>query len=300
MKTIVLSREEDKILWNPQFMDFANYYGFIPRLCLPGRKETKGKVERPFSYIKTNFFMGETFSGFPDLNQKARNWLDNTANVRIHGTTGAVPFHRLNAEKLHSLRDGDYILEQCETRKSSKDCYISFEGNRYSIPYQYSCRDLIIKLKGDDLQIFYGDQLIATHRVCYQKGQMITDSDHFLGIPRPAYPSSLRAIREMFLSHFARANPFIDGLMSSKYGNARYHLLRILSLLDEYPEDVVEGAIDRAICFGAYDHKTIRNICSQGEHPMLAPKELELTEKTPLTMEPVEERSLSYYSELEG
>jgi len=92
MKTIVLSREEDKILWNAQFCDFASHYGFVPRLCLPGRKETKGKVERPFSYIKTSFFAGESFDGFLHLNEKARNWLDNVANVRIHATTGVVPF----------------------------------------------------------------------------------------------------------------------------------------------------------------------------------------------------------------
>ena len=309
MKTVVLSREEDKILWNPQFMDFASYYGFIPRLCLPGRKETKGKVERPFSYIRTSFFAGESFNGFPDLNEKARNWLDNVANVRIHATTGAIPFDRLKGENLHPLREEDYAIEQSETRKSSKDCYISFEGNRYSIPHQYSCRDLMIKLKGDDLRIFYGDELIATHKVSCQKGQMITDPDHFLGIPKPAYPTGIRGIREMFLSHFPKANPFIDGLVSSKYGNARYHLLQVLSLLNEYPERMVEAAIGRAMLFGAYDHGTIRNICRQGEHPGLSPKESELTGKAPLSIysktigasaEPVEERALSYYSELEG
>jgi len=308
MKAIVLSREEDKILWNPQFMDFASYYGFVPRLCLPGRKETKGKVERPYSYIRTSFFAGESFDGFSHLNEKARNWLDNVANVRIHATTGIVPYDRLKAENLHPLREEDYLLEQSETRKSSKDCYISFEGSRYSIPYQYSCRDLMVKLKGDDIRIFYGDQLIATHRVSYQKGQMITDPAHFLGIKKPAYPTGIRAIREVFLAHFPKANPFIDGLVSKKYGNARYHMLRILGLLDEYPDSLVEAAIERAMLYGAFGHGVVRNICRGREQPEPGP--VELIQKMPLSIcsnttepvedEPVEERSLSYYSELEG
>jgi transposase len=301
MKTVVISREEDKILWNSQFMDFASYHGFIPKLCLPGRKETKGKVERPYSYIRTSFFDGESFDSFSHLNERARNWLDNVANVRIHATTGIVPFERLKEESLHSLREGDYILEQSETRKSSKDCYISFEGNRYSIPYLYSCRDLIVKLKGDDLGIYYGVQLIATHRLSYQKGQMITDPKHFQGIPKPAYPTGIRAIREVFLSHFPKANPFIDGLMSSKYGNARYHIQKILSLLDDYPVSLVESAIDRAMVFGAFGYKAIQNICRQEEQRELSPESpsVELIQKMPLTTEPVEERSLSYYSQLE-
>ncbi len=40
-----------------------------------------------------------------------------------------------------------------------------------------------------------------------RRGQMITDPEHFRGIPRPAYPSGVRAIREVFLVQFPRANP---------------------------------------------------------------------------------------------
>jgi len=177
-----------------------------------------------------------------------------------------------------------YVLEHSEMRKSSKDCYISFDGNRYSVPYQYSCRDLSVKLKGDDLHIYYGDVMVASHRLNYQKGQMITDQKHFAGIPRPAYPSGVRAIREVFLSHFPHSNPFLDGLVKTKYGNARYHMLQILSLLEDHPQSLVESAIDRALSYSAFGYSFIRNICRQGGISPL----------------PKEERALSCYSELEG
>lgn len=301
MKTIVLSREGENIQWNPQFMDFARYYGFLPSVCQPGRKETKGKVERPFSYIRSSFFVGQDYIDLCNLNEKARSWLDNVANMRVHATTQAIPFDRLKEEKLQSLRDEDYVLEHTEMRRSSKDCYISFCGNRYSIPYQYSCRDLTIKEKGHQLMVFFGEQQIASHSISYQKGQMVTDPAHFHGIPRPAYPSGIRGIREMFLSRFPRANPFVDGLVSGKYGNAGYHMLQILSLLDDYPLEVLEKAIERATAYGAFECKVIRNICHQGESVKLPEaKEIVLSEKTPLARETVEERSLSYYSQLEG
>jgi len=302
MKTIVLSREGKSINWNPQFMDFASYHGFVPRLCLPGRKETKGKIERPYSYIQTSFFDGTEFANLADLNDKAMIWLDTVANVRIHGTTQEVPFERLKDENLNPLRNGDYVLVHSEMRKSSKDCYISFEGNRYSIPYQYSCRDLTIKLLGADLQIFYGEELIATHKLSHQKGQMITEQKHFVGIARPAYPTGVRATRETFLSHFPKANPFLDGLVKAKYGNARYHMQEILNLLDDYSQDVVSSAIDRATEYSAFDCGTIRNICRQKEPPIshvAHHAEMSLSPRTPLISESVEERALSYYSELE-
>lgn len=256
MKTVVLSREGNNIHWNPQFMDFASHYGFMPKLCLPGRKETKGKIERPFSYIRSSFFRGTEFISLTDVNEKGRNWLDTVANTRIHGTTQEVPF-------------------------------------------QYSCRDLTVRLRDEELRIFYGDHLIATHRLSYQKGQMITDPEHFRGIPRPAYPSGVRAVREVFLVQFPRANPFLDGLVKAKYGNARYHMLQILNLLEDYPVDVVESAIEKAMVYGAFECGAIRNICRQGQMPETKLEEIELTQKTPLVSEPVEERSLSYYSQLE-
>ena len=52
----------------------------------PYRAQTKGKVERPVSYIRRNFFYGRDFASDDDLNARALLWLDGVANVRIHGT----------------------------------------------------------------------------------------------------------------------------------------------------------------------------------------------------------------------
>jgi hypothetical protein len=150
-------------------------------------------------------------------------------------------------------------------------------------------------LQGEELRIFYGDKSIATHKLSYQKGQMVTDPQHFLGIPKPAYPSGVRAVREVFLVHFPRTNPFLDGLVKAKYGNVRYHMLQILNLLEDYPAAVVESAIERAMLYGAFECGAIRNICHQGDLPeaKAMQDEIELTQKTPLASEPVEERALS-------
>ena len=238
------------------------------------------------------------------MNEKGWNWLANVANTRIHGTTQEVPFDRLKDENLNHLRDEAYVLEHSEVRKSHKDCYISFDGNRYSVPYQYSCRDLTVRLRDEELRIFYGAELIATHKLSYQRGRMITDPRHFLGIPKPAYPTGVRAVREVFLVHFPGANPFLDGLVKAKYGNVRYHMLQILNLLEDYPQAVVESAIERAISYGAFECGAIRNICRQGKIPeseaiKAKSEEIELTQRTPLISHTVEERALSYYSELE-
>ena len=47
MKTVALSREGNRIHWNPQFMDFASHYGFMPKLpsyTLMGSWLTKKRI----------------------------------------------------------------------------------------------------------------------------------------------------------------------------------------------------------------------------------------------------------------
>jgi len=53
MKTAVLGEGEDEhIVYNRSLLAPAAHYGFSPRACKPYRAKTKGKVERPYRYIR--------------------------------------------------------------------------------------------------------------------------------------------------------------------------------------------------------------------------------------------------------
>ena len=56
----------------------------------PYRAKTKGKVERPYRYIRADFFLARAFTDIDDMNQQLRAWLDTVANVRRHGTTDRI------------------------------------------------------------------------------------------------------------------------------------------------------------------------------------------------------------------
>ncbi len=61
VKTVVLGLDDrGEIRWQPQFADFARYWGFIPRLCHAYRPQTKGKVESGIGYVRKNFLCGRT------------------------------------------------------------------------------------------------------------------------------------------------------------------------------------------------------------------------------------------------
>lgn len=88
-----------KVLENPEFLRFAAHWDFRIRACRPYRAKTKGKVERPVHYLRHNFLYGREFLGDADLNAQCLAWLDDTANVRVHGTTHEVPRARYERDE---------------------------------------------------------------------------------------------------------------------------------------------------------------------------------------------------------
>ena len=89
----------EKLVTNAEFIRFAAHWGFKVRACRPYRAKTKGKVERPISYVRKNFIYGREFLGDGDLDAQLRHWLEHTANVRIHRTTGEQPIVRFERDE---------------------------------------------------------------------------------------------------------------------------------------------------------------------------------------------------------
>ncbi len=107
MRAVVLSDDRAAgggLVLNAEFLRFAAHWGFVPRSWRPYRARTKGKVERPIRYIRENFFYGRSFANDDDLNEQAARWLEGTANVRRHATTGERPIDRFERDERAVLR----------------------------------------------------------------------------------------------------------------------------------------------------------------------------------------------------
>jgi len=91
--------EGGALVRNAEFLRFASHWGFTPRACRPYRAQTKGKVERPVGYVRSNLVYGREFLNDADLDHQRLLWLDRTANVRIHGTTHERPQVRFERDE---------------------------------------------------------------------------------------------------------------------------------------------------------------------------------------------------------
>jgi transposase len=107
MKAVItrdLRLEGGALIRNLEFLRFAHHWSFTPRACRPYRAQTKGKVERPVRYLRSNFVYGRTFLHDADLEAQRRQWLDGVANVRVHGTTGERPRERFDRDERLALQ----------------------------------------------------------------------------------------------------------------------------------------------------------------------------------------------------
>ncbi|MCL4420969.1 MAG: IS21 family transposase [Candidatus Thermoplasmatota archaeon] len=190
LKQVVIDRKikASESRFNPKFMDFAEYYGIVIRLCYPYRPETKGKIENTIKYLRYNFFNGRTFSDLNDLNNQCREWLKKV-NSQVHGTTHEIPLQRLKDEKLNPLSNvPPYITRREESRKISRDCYVSFKGNRYSVPWKYAGRECRVIEESSTLKIEVDATIVADHLILSGTGRISRKKEHFEGL--------LKAIRE--------------------------------------------------------------------------------------------------------
>jgi transposase len=193
LKTAVLDRRGDgAVHWNPRYLDLADYYGFSLRACQPYRAQTKGKVESGIRYLRGNFWPGLRFVDLSDLNQQGRDWLDLTANQRVHGTTGEVPFARLPEELLQPLADKpDYDTSLIGYRRASKDCFVSYGGNYYTVPFAYVRQTLQVKETEDGHLVVQDAQgtEIARHRLAHGFRQRVAISAHYEQLRAAVRPS---------------------------------------------------------------------------------------------------------------
>jgi transposase len=183
MKTAVTGEDgEGHIVYNRSLIALARHYGYLPRACRSYRAKTKGKVERPFSYIRQDFFLARTFRDLDDLNAQLATWLDTVANVRLHGTTQRVVSEAFAAEQpeLQPLPQVPFDTLLRLERRVSHDGLVAIGGNYYSVPDR-TRRIVEVHQLPDAIRILDGGRLVATHPVLEGRKQYRVDPTHRQG-----------------------------------------------------------------------------------------------------------------------
>lgn len=104
LKAAILEANFYEPVYQRQYKDFADHYGFSPLPCRGRLPNDKGKTESGIKHIKNNFYAGRTFKNEDDHDRQLRNWLNNTCNMRVHGTTRKIPREVFEAVEKAALK----------------------------------------------------------------------------------------------------------------------------------------------------------------------------------------------------
>lgn len=174
MKNVYIGKLAGKRKFNSTLIGFAVHCGFIPKVAPAYAAWVKGKVERPYTFIREGFWRGYGYVNTTRANKDLWSWTLKK-DERIHGTTREKISVRFEREKPHlnPLPHQQFDTSYRIYRKVYKDCTVHFEGNRYVLPHRLVGEQVILRLKEDQLRIFENNHLVVVYDVPPTKGNLI-------------------------------------------------------------------------------------------------------------------------------
>jgi len=276
LKSAVVERDGRLIRFNDTYLDFLMRVGAAPRACTPGAPHEKGKIENLLGYVRHNFLPLRVFKDLADVNRQALMWLKETANVRIHRTTGQRPVDRFKPEALRPID----CLEGYDSRemlltKGPRDLRIKFDCNRYSIPFWAAGKDLVVKASSDLVTIYCGKKIAARHERCWGKYQSVVNPLHRDGMTSQHKREQISHLQELLLGMGEGASRYLQRLQSSSLP-LRRSIVRLVELRDHFGSAALLRAMELALERGVLGVEYVEQLLFQITRPSEQIPRLEL------------------------
>ena len=279
LKSAVLQRLSGLApVFNPRYVDFAHHYGFEIAACNVGAGHEKGRVESAVGYVKKNLLAGLEITDFSQLNPIARQWLDEIANVRVHGETRRRPVEMFEEERPH-LQPLPETVHDIGTVHGVRACNrfrVTFETNRYSVPAEYASRHLTLKAHPEHVCIYREERLVARHPRSYDRHRDFENPDH----PKALLAQRRSAWQQRGLQRFLALAPCAEQYyaeLRQRRLNPTHHIRKILALSEIHGGEATARALADALQLGALGSEYIANLLESRARRLDEPGPLHLT-----------------------
>jgi transposase len=303
LKSAVLSHPcGQPAVYNPHYLDFARHYGCELRACNVRAAHEKGRVENGVGYVKKNFLNGLELSGsLAGLNAAAGRWLDEVANVRVHGETRQKPLELFAREQaaLRPLPAALYDVGRTQVVHATRRFRVHCDGNRYSVPAEYAGARLNLRVYPDRLVVYHQQKLIAEHVRSYARGADLENPDH----ARALLAHRPRAQEQKILLRFLQLTPLAEEYyrhLEQRRVNARWHVRKIVALSEIHGVEAVVRALTDTHALQAYSCEYIANLLEQRRRFLPEAGALHLTRRQDLLDLDLPEANLALYDQPRG
>jgi hypothetical protein len=97
-----------------------------------------------------------------------------------------------------------YPFAEEELRKVARDAFVSWNGSRYSVPWEYAGKDVWVRSRSGDVEGRYGSSAVTQHASAPRKHMAIRKAGRHEGIPLGARQE------HKTLVHIRQAAPMVE------------------------------------------------------------------------------------------
>ncbi|MFC1863191.1 IS21 family transposase [Thermodesulfobacteriota bacterium] len=258
---------------NFMFEDFADHYQTVVLPARVRRPQDKALVENAVRLVYQRIYAplrNRDFFSLEELNEAIRDLLaqHNKAQFQRLKISRKGLFEKIEKAVLKPLPKDRYAIKQCKELTVQFNYHIELRADRhyYSVPWQ---------LKGKRVRVIYDDRIVAIYydniRIAQHKRDRAPNKYTTL---HTHMPPDHRHYAEWNPERFIRwAKSIGDNveeiiklvIRSRKHPEQAFKTcMGILNLVKEYEADRLDMACERALYFGFYSYKRIKNILLRG------------------------------------
>lgn len=235
-----------------RFVHLRSHYLFDSRFCTPAQGHEKGGVEHGVKYVRQNFLTPLVkVADFADLNQRLRTHClaEDTRQVDRQKQSIGVMF-AAEQPYFRPLPQHDFAGYITREVVLNRYCQVVFETNRYSVPAQQAQKQLTLRAYPFHIEVWHGQEQLASHVRCYERKQDILDPLHYLPLlaQRPGafeHAAPLQQWRSEWPTLYETLLQQLRAQQSSQ--NAVREFIAVLQLHQTHPAAQVAAAIEAAV-----------------------------------------------------
>ena len=236
-----------------EFLRLESHFLFDHHFCNVGRGNEKGHVEGHVGYSRRNLLVPvPSFGSFAELNAylAAACYADLFRRVRGKPDTKAERLETDRAAML-SLPTEPFEHRRVAHAGANSLSLVRFDRNDYSVPTSFAHHDVTVWGGVDEVRVVAGTDVVARHRRCWGKEQVLFDPRHYLALLERK-PGALDHARPLEGWDLPECFGLLRRRLEADLGTAgTREYIKVLRVAERATVAALAGAVTEALRIGA-------------------------------------------------
>lgn len=256
---------------NPTYQELALHYGIAVLPTWVRKPKDKAKVEKGVQTVEYWLIAPlrkRQFFSIDEINEALWKKLEelNTCQMQHFEKSRREMFEELDKPVLKSLPQTAFEVAEWKRAKVGIDYHVEFRKHYYSVPYTLIKKQVDIRATDQVVEVFYKTKRVSSHKRDNTPGRHSTHPEHM--------PEAHRQYADWNPERFFKwaekigelTVELVNGIFSSRrHPEQGYRsCLGLMRLATRYGKERMEAASKRALFFGYYSYRGVKNILEAG------------------------------------